>query len=87
MSRLPEKRTLFSRSRFFLCAMVLVGGCSVAPSETEQSRALPDPVLESTRPLASTLADDNVEVAACELEVDCCGNLNCAPAPCPIVCL
>ena len=87
MSRRPEKHTLFSRSRFFLCAIALVCGCSVAPLETEQSRALPDPVLESTRPLESALADDGVEIAECRLELDCCGNLNCAPAPCPIFCL
>jgi hypothetical protein len=78
MSRQPEKHTWFSQSRFFLCALALAWGCNVAPSNTE--------VLEST-PLESTLPDDNVEVAACELEVDCCGNLNCAPAPCPIVCI
>jgi hypothetical protein len=87
MFRPPEKHALFSRSRFFLCAIALIWGCSVAPSETEQSGALADPVLESTRPLELTLTDDKVEVAECELERDCCGNLNCAPAPCPIVCL
>ena len=87
MSHRPEKHTLFSRSRFFLCAIALVCGCSLAPSETGQSRALPDPVLESTRSLESAPAARDVEVAACELEVECCGNLNCAPAPCPIVCL
>jgi hypothetical protein len=65
-----------------LCTIALVGGCNLAPLEPEQSGAVPDPVLESRSDLA-----DVVEVAACELEVDCCGNLNCAPAPCPIVCL
>jgi hypothetical protein len=86
MSRRPEKHALFSRSRFFLCVIALLWGCSVPPSETEQSGTLPEPVLES-RPLESTVADDDVERTECELEVDCCGNLNCAPAPCPIFCL
>jgi hypothetical protein len=84
MSSRPEKHTLFTRSRFFLYAIVLVGGCSLAPTETEQSRALTSPLLESTLPQESTLVEN---VAECELEVDCCGNLNCKPAPCPIFCL
>jgi hypothetical protein len=84
MSSQPEKHTLFSRSRFFLCAITLFCGCSLAPSATEQGRAS---ALESTAPLESAPADDKVEAAVCELEVDCCGNLNCAPAPCPIFCL
>jgi hypothetical protein len=75
----PEKHTLFTRSRFFLYTLVLVCGCSMSPTETQQSSALSNPVLESTLPLESTLV--------CELELDCCGNLNCKPAPCPIVCL
>jgi hypothetical protein len=87
MSRQPEKHPLFTRPHFFFCAIALVWGCSVAPSETAQSRGLPDPVLESTPSLESVLADDNVESATCKLELDCCGNLNCAPAPCPIFCL
>ena len=68
------------RSCLFLSAIALVLACSAALSGTEPAR-------ESTRSLQSTLADDNVEVAVCKLELDCCGNLNCAPAPCPIVCL
>lgn len=87
MSRQPEKYTWFSRWHVFLCAIALVGGCSVAPSVTEQSRALPDPALVSTPSLEPVLADEGVKVAVCRLELDCCGNLNCAPAPCPIFCL
>ena len=70
---------------FSLSALALVCGFSLASSQ--RSHAFTDPEQASTQPLASTLADDNVEVAACELEVDCCGNLNCAPAPCPIFCI
>jgi hypothetical protein len=87
MSRRLEKHTLSSRSRFLLCAIALAWGCHVAPSQTAQSGAYPDPALQSTRPLESTLSEDGTELAACKLELDCCGNLNCAPAPCPIVCL
>jgi hypothetical protein len=85
MSRRPEKHTLFRQSRFFLCAIALVCGCSLAPSETDETRALSDPVRASI--LDTAPAEDHVEIAACELEVDCCGNLNCAPAPCPIFCI
>lgn len=87
MFRRPEKHKWLSRSCFVLCAMALVCGCAVDPAERETS-ALPDPVLESTLPQQSPLAADEAESNdVCELEVDCCGNLNCAPAPCPIFCL
>ena len=88
MFRRSEKHKLLSRSCVFLCAMALVLGCAVYPAEPEQTSALPDPVLESTLPQESTLATDDAESDdVCELEVDCCGNLNCAPAPCPVFCL
>ena len=75
------------QSRFFLCAIALVCGCSLAPSEMDETGASSDPVRASSQAVDTAPADDNVEVAACELEVDCCGNLNCAPAPCPIFCI
>jgi hypothetical protein len=78
----------------------LAWGCGVTPSEMEQRSTMPGPVLASTRSLESprtvestlaselTLASNDVELAeTCELEPNCCGDLDCAPAPCPIFCL
>lgn len=97
-----ERRSLIVQTRFWCAialALPLAWGCGVASSEMEQSGTLPDPVA-STRPLESRLttestaaselmlASNDVEPAdTCVLEPNCCGDLDCAPAPCPIFCL
>jgi hypothetical protein len=78
----------------------LASGCATAPSEMEQSGTLSDPLGASTQSLEttpaseftlaseSTLASNEVEPGdTCVLEPNCCGDLDCAPAPCPIFCL
>ena len=84
-----EKHRLSVQTRLFWCAIALVfplaSACAMAPSEMEQRGNL---VSESPLVSESTLASNDVEPGpVCVLEPNCCGDLDCAPAPCPIFCL